>query len=163
MVPERYEGIYSVLCNHRGEVAFVPDFQTEANWPPTAAFADSLDSDSPPDATAARWTIVMTSNIVVTPHDGAMRVERVNTPKLSPKDEPRTVVMLCIPDELFSRLVDEMRVLLDSDDRIWWAAFGGGGVPISELEHTGIVRFLREHVLLPWILSPSHLHLLALD
>jgi hypothetical protein len=53
-VPERYEGIYSVQCNHRVEVAFVPDFQTEANWPPTVAFADSIDWDSPPDATPSR-------------------------------------------------------------------------------------------------------------
>ena len=42
-MPERYEGTYSVQCNHRVEVAFVPDFQTDANWPPTVAFADSVD------------------------------------------------------------------------------------------------------------------------
>jgi hypothetical protein len=71
--------------------------------------------------------------------------------------------MLRIPRELFSTLMDEMRMLLDADDRIHWRAFGGGGVPISQLEHTGFVQFLREHVLLPSILSPSDLHLLALD
>ena len=162
-VPERYEGIYCVQCNHRVEVAFVPDFRNEANWPPTAAFADSLDWDLPPDASAARWTIVMMSNLAVTPHDGPIQVERVKTPKLSPQDEPRSAVMFFLPRERFSMLVDELRELLDADDRIYWRAFEGGGVPISELEHTGLVQFLRQHVLLPSILSASHLHLLALD
>jgi hypothetical protein len=162
-VPERFEGIYTVQCNHHVDVAFVPDFRTEANWPPTSTFADSIEWDAPPDSSAARWTIVMSSNIVVTAHDGAMDVERVDTPKLSAQDEPRTVVMLWIPRELFSTLVDEMRMLLDGDDRIYWRGFGGGGVPISQLEHTEIVQFLREHVLVPMILTPRELHLLALD
>jgi hypothetical protein len=105
----------------------------------------------------------MTSNLVVTPHDGPVHIERLKTPKLSARDEPRNVVMLFTPRELFAKLVDEMRELLDADDRIHWRAFGGGGVPISELEQTGIVQFLRQHVLLRSILSPRELHLLALD
>jgi hypothetical protein len=36
--------------------------------------------------------------------------------------------------------VDEMRELLDANDRIYWRAFGAGGVPNFDLEQTEIAR-----------------------
>lgn len=163
--PELYEGIYSVECNRRVTIMFVPDFRTEANWPPTVDLAGSLDWDAAPDAGSARWMVAVTSRIVVTPHDGATRIETFDTSKLWLLDEPyeSRTALISIRRELFASLVDEMRALLERHDGIRWHAYGGGGVPISELEHTDLVRFLRAHVLLPTILSPSDLHLLALD
>lgn len=156
-VASLYEGIFSVHCNHVVEVRFVPAFRTASNWPPTKTFADSFDWDAPPDALVARWSVAMSSDIVVVPGDSA-ELAVVETPL-----DSALVHLVVVPFARFEELVRELHALLDDRPLIAWRAFGGGGIPVAELESLWLVRFLRDHVLRPPILDAEGLRMLGLE
>ena len=152
-----FEGTFSVHCNHLVAIRFVPAFRTTDNRPPTAAFADSFDWDAPPDAIAARWKTAVSSGIVVSPDD----TDALETFD-SPWDEQHGhLVTLNTSD--FEAISREVRELLEARPEVAWRAFGGGGIPVAELESTLLVRFLRSHLLNGAILDSYPLKMLGAE